>query len=53
LSARQTKFLTTGIHRVFLGLKFESNAAIGQKGNFSRYPEVERDVNVKVVSTVG
>jgi hypothetical protein len=31
---RQTQILTTGIHKVFRGLKFESNAEIGQRGVF-------------------
>jgi hypothetical protein len=31
---RQAKILTTDIHRVFRGLKFEPNAGIGQKGTF-------------------
>jgi hypothetical protein len=33
-SPRQAKILTTDIHEVFRGLKFESNAGIGQKGIF-------------------
>ena len=32
--SRKTKILTTGIHLVFRGLKFESDAEIGQKGAF-------------------
>ena len=32
--SRKTKILTTGIHLVFRGLKFESDAEIGQKGMF-------------------
>ncbi len=31
---RQAKILTTGIHLVFRGLKFEPNAGIGRKGTF-------------------
>jgi hypothetical protein len=33
-SPRQAKILTTDIHEVFRGLKFEPNAGIGQKGIF-------------------
>ena len=33
-SSRQIKILTTGIHRVFRGLKFLFNAEIGGKGHF-------------------
>ena len=33
-SPRQVKILTTDIHEVFRGLKFEPNAGIGQKGIF-------------------
>ena len=36
--SRQTKILTTGIHEVFRGLKFKSNAEIGQKGMFFEVP---------------
>src|SRR4030042_3650392 len=32
--SRKMKILTTGIHLVFRGLKFESDAEIGQKGMF-------------------
>jgi len=32
--SRKRKILTTGIHIVFRGLKFESDAEIGQKGMF-------------------
>ncbi len=32
----KTKILTTGIHRVFRGLKFEPDAEIGQKGAFCK-----------------
>jgi hypothetical protein len=32
--SRKTKILTTGIHIVFRGLNFESDAEIGQKGMF-------------------
>ena len=32
--SRKTKILTTGIHVVFRGLKFEFDAEIGQKGTF-------------------
>jgi hypothetical protein len=31
-STRKARILTTGIHRVFRGLKFESDAVIGRKG---------------------
>jgi hypothetical protein len=30
--SRKTKILTTGIHLVFRGLKFESDTEIGKKG---------------------
>ena len=33
-SSRKAKILTTGIHWVFRGLKFEPDAEIGQKGVF-------------------
>jgi hypothetical protein len=33
-SSRKAKILTTGIHPVFRGLKFEPDAEIGQKGVF-------------------
>ena len=33
-SSRKAKILTTGIHGVFRGLKFEPDAEIGQKGVF-------------------
>jgi hypothetical protein len=33
-SSRKRKILTTGIQLVFRGLKFETNAEIGQKGMF-------------------
>jgi len=33
-SSRQIKILTTGIHRVFRGLKFLFNEEIGGKGHF-------------------
>jgi len=33
-SSRKAKILTTGIHVVFQGLKFEPNAEIGQNGAF-------------------
>ena len=33
-SSRKTKNLITGIHCVFRGLNFESDAEIGQKGAF-------------------
>jgi len=32
--ARKAKILTTGIYGIFRGLKFESDAEIGQKGMF-------------------
>ena len=32
--SRKAKILTTGIHVVFRGLKFEPDANIGQKGTF-------------------
>jgi len=32
--SRKAKILTTGIHVVFRGLKFEPDADIGQKGTF-------------------
>ncbi|SPD75887.1 hypothetical protein PITCH_A780017 [uncultured Desulfobacterium sp.] len=32
--SRKTKILTTGIHGVFRGLKFESDAELAQKGAF-------------------
>jgi len=32
--SRKTKILTTGIYGIFRGLKFESDAVIGQKGMF-------------------
>ena len=32
--SRKTKILTTDIHRVFRGLKFESDADIGEKDSF-------------------
>jgi hypothetical protein len=32
--SRKTKILTTGIHGVFRGLKFESDAELVQKGAF-------------------
>jgi hypothetical protein len=31
---KEAKILTTGIHVVFRGLKFEPDADIGQKGTF-------------------
>ena len=34
--SRKTKILTRGIHLVFWGLKFESDADIGQKGVFCK-----------------
>jgi len=36
LSPRQVKILTTGIHLVFRGLKFEHNTGIGQNGAFCK-----------------
>jgi hypothetical protein len=39
--SRQAKILTTGIHRVFRGLKFETNAEIGQKGAFFKGLNIE------------
>ena len=33
-SSRKAKILTTGIHGVFRGLKFEPDEEIGQKGVF-------------------
>ena len=35
-SSRKAKILTTGIHLVFRGLKFESDTEIGQKGAFCK-----------------
>ena len=35
-SSRKAKILNAGIHRVFRGLKFESDAEIGQKGAFCK-----------------
>jgi len=35
-SSRKAKILTTDIHRVFRGLKFESDAEIEQKGGFAK-----------------
>ncbi len=35
-SSRRAMILTTGIHWVFWGLKFEPNAEIGQKGAFCK-----------------
>ena len=35
-SSRKMKILTAGIHKVFRGLKFESDAEIGQKGAFCK-----------------
>jgi hypothetical protein len=35
-SSRKAKILTTGIHVVFRGLKFESDAEIEQKGAFCK-----------------
>jgi hypothetical protein len=32
--SRKAKIITGGIHKVFLGLKFEPDAEIGQKGAF-------------------
>jgi hypothetical protein len=32
--SRKAKILTTGIHLVFRGIKFELDADIGQKGTF-------------------
>jgi len=32
----KAKILNTDIHRVFRGLKFESDAGIGQKGTFCK-----------------
>jgi hypothetical protein len=32
--SRKTKIFTTGIHLVFRGIKFESDAEMGQKGAF-------------------
>ncbi len=32
--SRKAKILTTGIHGVFRGLKYEPDADIGQKGTF-------------------
>jgi hypothetical protein len=39
--SRKTKILTTGIHVVFRGLKFKSEAEIGQKGVFFKGLEKE------------
>ena len=36
LSSRKAIILTTGIHWVFWGLKFESDTEIGQKGTFCK-----------------
>ena len=36
LSSRKAIILTTGIHGVFRGLKFEPDAEIGQKGAFCK-----------------
>jgi len=36
LSSRKAIILTTDIHRVFRGLKFEPDAEIGQKGAFCK-----------------
>jgi hypothetical protein len=33
---KKAKILTTGIHGVFRGLKFEPDAGIGQKGAFRK-----------------
>ena len=35
-SSRKAKILTTGIHLVFCGLKFEPDTEIGQKGAFCK-----------------
>ena len=35
-SSRKGKILTTGIHWVFRGLKFEPDVEIGQKGGFCK-----------------
>jgi hypothetical protein len=35
-SSRKAKILNAGIHRVFRGLKFESDTEIGQKGAFCK-----------------
>jgi len=35
-SSRKAKILTTGIHGVFRGLKFETDAEIGQKVAFCK-----------------
>jgi len=35
-SSRKGKILTTGIHSVFRGLKFEPDVEIGQKGVFCK-----------------
>ena len=35
-SSRKAKILTTGIHRVFRGLKSEPDVEIGQKGAFCK-----------------
>jgi len=35
-SSRKAIILTTGIHLVFRGLKFETDAEIGQKGAFCK-----------------
>ena len=34
--SRKAKILTTGIYLIFRGLKFESDAEIGQKGAFCK-----------------
>ena len=39
-SSRKAIILTTGIHRVFRGLKFETDTEIGQKGVFCKGFEV-------------
>ena len=40
LSSRKAIILTTGIHRVFRGLKFEPDTGIGQKRTFCKGLEV-------------
>ena len=35
-NSRKAKILTTGIHLVFRGLKFEPDTEIGQKGAFCK-----------------
>ena len=46
-SSRKAKILTTGIHRVFRGLKVEPDAEIGQKGAFCK------GLNLSISTTEG